>query len=257
MDVDRDCEAAATGPVKSGDAWDFWLGVGLVIHFAGILFFENWVMQNLWGAAVIVLTARFRGRELRVVWKESAWVRWLGAWLAVQFFAGFFLAQEQEGVLVYFLRAWDVLAVPFVLLIWVHLLQQDRRIGEMALGFIALVGLATAVVSFLAFYSTDGFFPRARLMNQLVNWWWNNGMHPVLTGLLFSFAAICLLLLLLKEDRAWLLAAAFTAFPLLLFISFFSHTRGALLALVAALPVALLSARNMRAVLAFLLAGLA
>ncbi|MEM9481849.1 MAG: O-antigen ligase family protein [Verrucomicrobiota bacterium] len=257
MEASREDVSQGSISEDSRGRWDFWLGVGLVVHLAGIYFFENWVMQNIWGGLVIGLAMWKRGGELRSVFAETTWLRWVGGWLVVQFFLGFALAHEQEGLGVYFMRAWDVVAVPAVLGIWVCFLRRGQGIESVTVYFIALIGFLTAVISFLSFYSAEGLFPHARLMNQFVNWWWNNGLHPVLTGLTFAFAAVCMLLIFLKEERKWLSWSALVGFGVLLFMLFFAHTRGALLALAAGLPVALLGARNWRALIGLVVSGVA
>ncbi len=237
--------------------WDTWLALGLMLHTAGIFFCENGVIQNLWGAWLVLQTLLFRKVNFTRVIRETPLLRWLVFWMGAQFLLGFALTTNGLDAKIFLLRTWDLLFLPSILVLWIHTLRHEPRVGLWTIGFIALMGAVTAAVSFVGFYSAGGRFPLDRLMNQFVNWWWNDGFHPVLTGLTFGFAGLCGMLLFCRGvlgRSSWIaLVIQFIS----VFAALFTHSRGAMLALVAGTTIAILACWGRRLVPAVLVQLLA
>jgi len=108
-------------------------------------------------------------------------------------------------------------------------LSASTPLRLLALRGMVISGLLAMALSLPLFYSQTGqFFPYARLRDMLV--YYPDGLNPILTGMLAAAASsVAMAFSLCPAGRArlpWLAAAAFLAT-----IVFYTHSRGALLAL--------------------------
>lgn len=204
------------------------------------VFIHDWLQLGWWAVGVTALFAFgwvpvITGIERRFLICSTAFIGW--SQLASLFASpGLHLSIE----------AWRWIAGAALLMVWIFMLGQvsAQRSSIRVMGLSVVFAAAFAAVVSMAWmgFQHRGFPPHLRLANVMVYF----GLNPVCTGLTFAFAAMWAACLrrsdLPSRSGRWPLAAQ----TLLLTAVCFTHSRGALLALIAG-HAALIVSRGWRA----------